>query len=64
MNLKADITIEALEQATSANTLAFEQANGNVAKIRRLSPKAKLWWNKDLSKIATLIHLYRDSKCT
>jgi len=37
MNLKADITIEALEQATSAITLAFEQANGNATKIRRPS---------------------------
>ena len=41
MNLKADITIEALERAISAITLAFEQANGNAAKIRRPSPKAK-----------------------
>jgi len=64
MNLKADITIEALERVTSANTLAFEQVNENVAKIRRLSPKAKPWWNEDLSKTAILIHLYRDSKCT
>ena len=64
MNLKADITIEALERAISAITLAFEQANGNAAKIRRPSPKAKPWWNEDLSKTATLIRRYRDSKRT
>jgi len=62
MNPKADITIEALEQATTAITLAFEQANKKAAKICRPSPKAKPWWNKDLSKIATLIYLYRNSK--
>jgi len=41
MNPKADITIEALEQATTAITLAFEQANKKAAKICRPSPKAK-----------------------
>jgi len=64
MNLKADITIEVLERATSAITLAFEQANENAAKIHRPSPKAKPWWNEDLSKTATLICCYRDSKHT
>jgi len=64
INPKANITIEALEQATTAIMLVFEQANKKAAKIRRPSPKAKPWWNKDLSKTATLIHLYRDSKHT
>jgi len=44
--------------------LAFEQANKKAAKICRPSPKAKLWWNEDLSKIATLIYLYRNTKYT
>jgi len=64
MNPKADIIIKVLEQAITAITLAFEQANENTAKICRPSPKAKPWWNKDLSKTAIIICLYRDSKHT
>jgi len=43
MNPKADIIIKVLEQAITAITLAFEQANENTAKICRPSPKAKPW---------------------
>jgi len=62
MDKEADITADTLEAATTRLTQIFKQASIKAAKICKLSPKAKPWWNEGLSESAALIQFYRDTK--